>query len=175
MLQLVAFSAVFSTVHCSCSCFYFCSGDKGSYCSRVGGVACCRVLLLYCWRVFSFRSFFFRCVCHSARKVAATSLICLIISLASSKRSMVSISDCIISTGLMKGSICWTVILVKRYLMTASVWEVRLGVSKLLGVNLGLAINVWYDAWILYLTIGTQMLLPFVKEQYDVTHKCGVV
>ena len=44
------------------------------------------------------------------------------------------------STKKAKGSM-WTC--VKRYSMTASVWEVRLGVSELLSVDSSLAINVW--------------------------------
>ena len=53
--------------------------------------------------------------------------------------------------------------------MTASVWEIRLEMSKLLDVDLGLTINVWckrnvYDI-IVSMKVNFQMLLSFVKEQ----------
>ena len=53
----------------------------------------------------------------------------------------------VISIDLMKESI-W--MCVKRYSMTASVWKIRLEMSELLDVDSGLAVNVWYDAWIFY-------------------------
>ena len=50
--------------------------------------------------------------------------------------------------------------------MTASVCEGRLGVSELLGIDSGLAVNVWNDAWI-SMEVDLQVLLPFVKDNKD--------
>ena len=52
LLLTLSFSAVFSVVFSANAC---CSGFFSCSCSVF---ACCKVLLLYCWRVFSFRFFF---------------------------------------------------------------------------------------------------------------------
>ena len=78
-----------------------------------------------------------------------------------------------VSNGLVKGSmrtVIGQMVLDDHECMRGPTWSVAL-----LGVDAGFAYNVWWNEWILYLTIGTKQLLPFVKEQYDVTHKCGGV